>query len=96
MITNAPPPKVDQKEQKRGHSNTASAAEQRASRLSTVSAPSPTKAEQTRSPTKRDYPSEKASDVGADGGKSRMHAATRALVRGLSVIKRDSRKGGGL
>jgi hypothetical protein len=98
MITSAPPPDVDQKEQKRGHSKTASAVERRTSRHSAAPAPSPTTTEQPqpRSPTKRSYPSgKKASGGGVGGGKSRMRATARALVRGLSVVRQDSRKGGG-
>ena len=80
MITNAPPPDVDQK---RGdHSGPA---ERR------HAAPSSSATEamglEARPSTKRNYPTAKKSS----GGKSRLRATARALVRGLSVVKRDPR-----
>ena len=96
--------------QKRGHSKAASAsfsssssAGERPSRHSLPASMTPTATaaatdEQLRTPpSKRNYPSGKKLSVGGSGGKSRMRATARALVRGLSVVKmkRDSRGRGG-
>ncbi len=96
MIASAPPPEEANRKQKqkRGHSKAASApaaapAEHRQS--STVTPPS----EPPRTPTKRNYPSGKKLSVDGGGGKSRVRATARALVRGLTAVKRNSRGGGG-
>ena len=96
--------------QKRGHSKAASAsfsssssAGERPSRHSLPASMTPTATaaatdEQLRTPpSKRNYPSGKKLSIGGSGGKSRMRATARALVRGLSVVKmkRDSRGRGG-
>lgn len=56
-------------------------------------APTPSTATTTTmAPSKRNYPSAKKS---SGGGKSRMRATARALIRSLSVVKRGSRGRGG-
>jgi hypothetical protein len=90
MITTAPPPGVEQK-QKQGRSKPIER------RHSTVTAaptsPSTSMAMATMEPrppsTKRNYPAAKKQSSG--GGKSRLQATARALVRGFSVVKRNSR-----
>ena len=77
LITNAPPPGADQK---RGHHSTPAAPTSSTTEATTLDA---------RPSTKRNYPTAKKSS----GGKSRLRATARMLVRGFSVVKRDSRGG---
>ena len=82
LITNAPPPGVDQK---RGHHSSPAEPRHAAPTSSTTDAT----ILDARPSTKRNYPTSKKSS----GGKSRLRATARMLARGFSVVKRDSRGG---
>jgi hypothetical protein len=90
LITSAPPPGAEQKQtQTRGGRGRPKSAEvpSKAATTSTI----PSTSEPRSSTTKHSYPSVKHS-----GGKSRIHATARALVRRLTLApKRDSRRRGG-
>ena len=89
LITNAPPPGPEQKQKQQGRSKPV------VERRRSTAAPTTSSSSSSPPPpsTKRNYPSVKKQS--SSGGKSRFHATARALVRGLSMVKRNSRGGGG-
>ena len=92
LITNAPPPGPEQKQKQQGRSKPVVERRRSTAAPTTTTTSSSSPAPPPPS-TKRNYPSVKKQS--SSGGKSRFHATARALVRGLSMVKRNSRGGGG-